>query len=262
VSQNKSSTQSVIDYWNKRPCNINHSPLPVGTVEYFNEVEVRKYFVEPHIPEFANFTAWKDKRVLEIGLGIGTDAVNFMRNGADYTGIEISDESLNIAVKRFECFGLNGHFYLGNVENLLNLNLQGTFDLVYSFGVLHHTPSIEKSIEQIRNLCGPESTFKFMVYAKNSWKNALIEAGLEQPEAQSGCPIANTYTKNEISDICRRNGFEVKKIVQAHIFPYEIAPYKNYEYKKLPWFETMPDDVFEALENSLGWHLLVDCTPI
>lgn len=252
----------VADYWNRRPCNIYHSPLPIGTIAYFDEVEKRKYFVEPHIPSFANFQKWNAKKVLEIGAGIGTDAINFARHGADYTGIELSEESLRITKLRFECFGLSGNFVIGSVESLEDVIPPSIFDLVYSFGVLHHTPDIALALDQIRKYCGPDTVFKFMVYAKHSWKNALINAGLEQPEAQTGCPIANTFSKSEIISLCRNSGFEVVGIEQAHIFPYEVSSYKNYEYKKLPWFESMPEEVFVALEKSLGWHLLIDCSPV
>lgn len=106
--------KAVENYWNSRPCNIRHSTLEIGTIEYFDEVEARKYFVEPHIPNFAGFESWRGKRVLEIGCGIGTDAVNFARSGAEYTGVELSVESLNLAKKRFEVYGLEGEFLLGN----------------------------------------------------------------------------------------------------------------------------------------------------
>src|ERR1700747_489391 len=94
--------EAVEAYWNARPCNVRHSPKPVGSREYFDEVEQRKHFVEPHIPGFAQFARWKGKRVLEVGCGIGTAAVNFARCGADYTGVELSDASLKLTRQRFD----------------------------------------------------------------------------------------------------------------------------------------------------------------
>src|SRR5437879_4912272 len=132
--------RAVRDYWNTRPCNIRHSRAPVGTREYFDEVEQRKYSVEPHIPGFAEFAKWRGKRVLEIGCGIGTDAVNFARAGADYTAIEYSEKSLELTRKRFEVYGLHGKFYHGDAQQLERLLPRQTFDLIYSFGVIHHTP--------------------------------------------------------------------------------------------------------------------------
>jgi len=117
----RSLTEDIEEYWDRRPCNIKHSTKQVGTREYFNEVEERKYFVEPHIPLFAEFPKWKNKRVLEIGCGIGTDSINFARHGADLTCIELSEKSLNITQERFKKFGLDANFHLGNAENLFDL---------------------------------------------------------------------------------------------------------------------------------------------
>ena len=94
--------EKVKEFWDRRPCNIRHSPKPVGTREYFDEVEARKYFVEPHIPRFAQFERWRGKKVLEIGCGIGTDTINFARHGAQVTAVELSEKSLEIAKKRAE----------------------------------------------------------------------------------------------------------------------------------------------------------------
>jgi hypothetical protein len=84
----------------------------------------------------------------------------------------------------------------------------------------------------------------------------MIEAGYDQPEAQSGCPVAFTYTHEEI----RRElleGFDVCSIEQAHIFPFVVEKYIEYEYEIVPWFAAMPREMFRALEKNLGWHALI-----
>lgn len=91
----------VKDFWNSRPCNIRHSVKDVGSKEYFDEVEKKKFFVEPHIKTFSKFERWSGKKVLEIGCGIGTAAINFARFGADYTGVELSSKSLELTQQRF-----------------------------------------------------------------------------------------------------------------------------------------------------------------
>lgn len=245
----------VKKFWDDRPCNIRHSGKDIGTKEYFDEVESKKFFVEPHILDFTEFSNWKGKKVLEIGCGLATVGANFAINRAEYTGVELSESSLELAKKRFEVIGQSGNFYYGNAEELSSFVPVETYDLIYSFGVIHHSPHPEKIISEIKKYMNENSTLKIMLYAKDSWKNYMIEAGFDQPEAQYGCPIANTYTKQEVIELL--NGYEVLSIEQDHIFPYQIEPYKNGEYIKQPWFDSMPPEMFRTLEKNLGWHLLI-----
>jgi SAM-dependent methyltransferase len=227
----------------------------LGTIEYFDEVELKKFRAEPHILKFTEFPQWKNKKVLEVGCGLGTVGINFALNSADYTGVELSKESLEIAKKRFEVYNQSGKFYLGNAEELSSFVHIETYDLIYSFGVIHHSPHPEKIISEIKKYMNENSVLKIMLYAKDSWKNYMIDAGLDQPEAQYGCPIANTYTKQDVVELL--DGYEVLSIEQDHIFPYQIEPYKKGKYIKQPWFDAMPIEMFETLEKNLGWHLLI-----
>ena len=241
-------------FWDDRPCNIRHSDKPVGSKEYFEEVSAKKYFVEKHIPEFAQFSAWNGKKVLEVGCGIGTAAQSFIEAGALYTGIDISPKSIELAKKRL---GDGGDVKVADAQT--DLVDEGVYDLVYSFGVLHHIPNLSKALENIRRSLKPGGVFKLMMYAENSWKKMCIDAGLDQYEAQSGVPIAHTYTKDEITHILTNHGFTDVHIEQDHIFPWRIEEYKAHEYIKEPWFEAMPDDMFRAMEKRFGWHLLITC---
>src|SRR5262252_3555126 len=134
--------ERVRAFWNERPCNVRHSPKPVGSREYFEEVEHRRYFVEPHIPGFAEFPRWAGRRVLEIGCGIGTETIAFARAGAYVTALELSDASAEVARKRAEVYALQDRItiHIGNAEALPQIVPPTAFDLVYAFGVIHHSP--------------------------------------------------------------------------------------------------------------------------
>ena len=249
------SIDTVKKYWNDRPCNVKHSKEEIGTKKYFDEVEKKKLTAEQHIRTFSNFDEWNGKKVLEIGCGLATVGINFASHGADYTGVELSDESLKLAKQRFDVYGMNGNFFSGNAEYLSTFVPIKTYDLIYSFGVIHHSPNPEKIISEIKKYMNENSILKIMLYAKDSWKNYMIEAGLDQPEAQYGCPIVHTYTKSDIVDLLE--GYDIISIEQDHIFPYQVEPYKRGEYIKQPWFESMPLEMFRSLEKNLGWHLLI-----
>lgn len=263
------SIGDVRDYWNRRPCNIRHSTAEIGTQEYFDQVEARKYMVEPHIPAFADFPAWKNKKVLEIGCGIGTDTINFARAGAQVTAVDLSSESLELAKKRADVFGYSDRisFYEVNAENLSDYIPAEKYDLVYSFGVVHHSPHPEAIIKQIRdNFVASGTTLKLMVYYRYSWKvlwMLLQEKGrfwqlddiiAKHSEAQTGCPVTYSYTKSTIGDLIG-DGFQVNETFVDHIFPYQIPKYVKYEYEKEWYWKMMPEAMFRAFERRFGWHL-------
>lgn len=264
--------EQVRDYWNQRPCNIRHSPKPVGTREYFDEVEARKYFVEPHIPGFAQFERWRGRKVLEIGCGIGTDSINFARSGARLTAVELSERSLEICRQRFDIFGLRARFYQGNAEELSAFVPVEPYDLVYSFGVIHHTPHPERVVQEIKRYCHPQTEIRLMLYAKWSWKalwivlrygrGAFWRAGelvRHYSEAQTGSPVTYTYSAGEIERLMA--DFTIVQIRKDHIFPYVIEKYTNYEYAWQWYFRIMPRRLFRWLERHLGWHMLVTAKP-
>jgi len=262
--------EKVKKYWNDRPCNIRHSQESLGTKEYFNEVETKKYCVESHIRDFAEFKRWKGKKVLEIGGGIGTEIINFARAGAQVTVIDISEKSLEIARKRAEVFNLSDHikFYQGNAEELAKFIPMQKFDLIWSFGVIHHTPNPENVIKSIKEYMSPHSELRFMVYNKFSWKVfwILLKYGkgafwnldkliAQHSEAQTGCPVTYTYTKKTVKVLLK--GFNVEDIQVEHIFPYRIPEYKKNIYVKVWYFRYLPIKLFQWIEKKLGWHMCV-----
>jgi 2-polyprenyl-3-methyl-5-hydroxy-6-metoxy-1,4-benzoquinol methylase len=266
------SIAEVRGFWDSRPCNVRHSPRPVGSKEYFDEVEARKYLVEPHIPGFADFARWRGKRVLEVGCGIGTDSINFARVGAELTAVDLSGESLRLAERRAEVMGVADRirFAQADAEELASVLGGERFDLIYSFGVIHHTPHPERALAEMRALAAPGGTMKLMVYHRRSWKVFWILAARERgrfwraeelvakhAEAQLGCPVAFTYTRREARALVEDAGFRVRDVRVDHVFPYRIRDYVDYRYVKEPYFRWVPTPVFRRFERTLGWHLLV-----
>ena len=264
------SLDGVRDYWNARPCNIRHSDKEVGTLEYFTEVKNRKYLVEPHILGFADFERWRGKRVLEIGSGLGTDTEMFARHGAIVTAIDYSEESLKLAQKRIKIFELDKQvtFYHADVERLSREIPVEKYDLIYSFGVLHHTPNPGMALSELKKFMGRGSQLKIMVYHRDSLK--AMGARLRHPlwpadkaiamhsEAQTGCPVTYSYSRASVRELLC--GFKITDMFVDHIFPYIIPLYKQYEYKKVWYFRMLSQSIFHVLERTLGWHLCVTAT--
>jgi 2-polyprenyl-3-methyl-5-hydroxy-6-metoxy-1,4-benzoquinol methylase len=265
----------VQKYWNDRPCNVRHSPAPVGSPDWIIETEQRKRKVEPHIAEFAKYDQWFGSRVLEIGCGIGIDTVAFARTGARVTAIDLSEESIKLARKRAELAKVTVDFRQMNAENLewAALFLRRAFDLVYAFGSIHHSPDPEQIIIGARKCMGSGGALKIMVYNKWSWKSlwVLLKYGhgkfwkfreliAKYSEAQTGCPVTHVYSPRELREMLERNGFVVRKMYKDHIFKFDVEDYKTYKYTVAQPWKWMPAKMFRWFERHFGWHLLCEAT--
>lgn len=248
----------VENYWDRQPCNVNHSKKKFLSKEYFNEVRKKRYFVEPHILKFADFKKYKNKAVLEIGCGIGTDGIEFIKNGANYFGIELSNNSLDIFRERIKVLKLSNKkitLLQSSVENFKDVP-QINYDLIYSFGVIHHTPNMKKAFDEIYKLANKKTLIKIMLYAKNSYKNFMLDITNYRYESQNNCPVVYKTDTNDLEKLVK-NRFKILEVSQDFIFPYQIKPYKKNIYRKIKHFEHMPSKVFDKLSKEIGEHMLI-----
>jgi SAM-dependent methyltransferase len=161
-------------------------------------------------------------------------------------------------------------FVACDAEHLSEKLPHGHYDLVYSFGVLHHTPHPDAALSEIRKLVKPGGTLKVMVYHRYSWKVlwAIATYGkcafwradeiiARHSEAQTGCPVTYSYSRRTARDWVERHGFTVEDIYVDHVFPYRIPDYVQYRYVRNWYFRIMPKSVFRAFERVFGWHLMI-----
>jgi ubiquinone/menaquinone biosynthesis C-methylase UbiE len=159
--------EQVREYWEARPCGTSVSDAQSGSPEFFAEVEHYRYQTEPCIPRFARFESTRGKRVLEIGTGAATDFINFARAGADLTGVDLTAAAVDLAQTRLGNEGLQARVLRADAENL-PFDDQ-TFDVVYSWGVLHHTPDTERAIQEVHRVLADGGEARIMLYSRRSW---------------------------------------------------------------------------------------------
>lgn len=158
---------AVRDYWTENPCNSDYS-VQQERKKYFEEVTYKRFQGrEWHVPIIARFEDFRNKDVLEIGCGIGTDGEEFAKNGARYVGIDLSPSSIELSKERFRLNRLRGTFIVANAEERLPFP-NNSFDHIYSFGVIHHTPNPEKVGREMYRVLRPNGTFCAMLYNRSS----------------------------------------------------------------------------------------------
>lgn len=250
---------SIKAYWNKQPCNIKHSNKKIGTKGFFEDCEKKKAFVEPDTIPFAQYEKYKGKNVLEVGVGIGTEMMRFLNHEpSHYKGIDLSEESINIARQRLKVYEKDQEMIsCENAETFCPEKYKSYFDLVYSFGVIHHSPNPLTILKNAYKMLKPGGELKIMIYHKNSVKGLFLKDEHVTVEAQKGCPLAYTYSKEEAMDLVHSASFEIEDIQIKHIFAYHIEEYKKGNYVKDKYFKHWPESVFQELSNLMGWHLLI-----
>jgi SAM-dependent methyltransferase len=165
--QNAAQLQTRVQaYWNAKPCDSEFSAREKLSREFFLEVERERYRLQGHIPALIDAIAWRGRRVLEIGTGVGTDARRIIGRGGIYTGVNVDAGSTHATASALYTFGLPGGVLQADATALQFPDR--SFDVVYTFGVLHHIPNVERAIAHIRRVLKPGGELVAMLYNRTS----------------------------------------------------------------------------------------------
>jgi len=162
-------------FWEHEPCGT--ASAIVGdraprTREWFEEIERYRYQVEPFIHAVAQFTRHRGKKVLEVGVGAGTDHLQWARAGCECHGVDLTDAGIETTRARLAIYGLASDLRRVDAESLPFGD--GTFDLVYSWGVIHHSEHPARIVAEIRRVLRPGGTFIGMLYHRRSVTALLL----------------------------------------------------------------------------------------
>ncbi|MFZ0479750.1 MAG: class I SAM-dependent methyltransferase [Terriglobales bacterium] len=149
---------AVQNFWNAEPCGSRY----LGENADFDAHARTRYELEPFIREFAGFESAAGKRVLEIGVGMGADYLEWLKAGAVATGVDLSSASLARARQRCEIAGYTPDLRQADAEHLPFAN--DSFDVVYSYGVMHHSPDVTQCIREARRVLRPGGSLRIMLY--------------------------------------------------------------------------------------------------
>jgi ubiquinone/menaquinone biosynthesis C-methylase UbiE len=201
---NSNLKERVRAFWQENPCGTKFADAEMGTRRFYELVEEHRYTKEWHIPQAAAFESARGLRVLEIGCGLGTDGAQFAKAGAIYTGVDLTDAAVDLARKRFELFNLPGEFRTADAENLDFPD--NTFDLVYSHGVLHHTPDTERAVREVHRVLKPGGRAVVMLYHRNSYNyriniRVLRRMGAHLLKSEAGLKLVHRMTGEPVESL-------------------------------------------------------------
>jgi ubiquinone/menaquinone biosynthesis C-methylase UbiE len=204
VESNNNLKERVRAFWQEHPCGTKFADAEPGSPRFYELVEEHRYTKEWHIPAAADFSSAAGLKVLEIGCGLGTDGAQFAKAGADYTGVDLTEAAVELARKRFEISNLPGKFQTADAENLEFAD--ESFDLVYSHGVLHHTPDTAGAIREIHRVLRPGGRAIVMLYHRDSYNyrvniSVLRRAGARLLKSEAGIRFVNRITGEPLESL-------------------------------------------------------------
>ncbi len=248
------TTDQVRRYWNARIHDLEMTTHPVGSREFFADLDEYRFDKLRYLPELVDFAGFRAQRVLEVGCGIGTDLARFARGGAVVTGIDLSQTAIDLARKNFAGLGLHGDLRVADGEALPFPD--ASFDVVYGHGVLQYAVAPERLVAEAHRVLAPGGAGIFMVYNRISWLNGLskvMKVALEHEDA----PVLRKYTIGEFRRLLAPFG-EVRIVPER--FPVKSRLHGGW---KGAAFNTLFVGAFNALPRALvrplGWHLMAFC---
>jgi SAM-dependent methyltransferase len=242
-------------YWNERIHDLKMTAHPVGSREFFEDLEQYRFEKLHYLPQVVDFSAYRDRRVLEVGCGIGTDLVRFAEGGAHVTGIDLSETAIRLAERNFALRGLApADLKVANGEAMPFAD--ESFDLVYAHGVVQYTADAPRMIAECHRVLNAGGEAVFMVYNRISWLNALskvMRVDLEHEDA----PVLEKYSIPEFRRLLDR--FRHVRIVPER-FPVASrlhGGWKGLLYNKafVGMFNVLP----RKIVRRFGWHLMALC---
>ncbi|MDX6385672.1 MAG: hypothetical protein QOK48_3245 [Blastocatellia bacterium] len=236
-----------------------------GTREFFDEVERHRYQeYAPWMPEVMGFNDFAGARLLEVGCGMGTDLLQFARAGAHVTGIDLTPRSIQISRQHFDLYDAQGDFAVSDAENLPFAD--GSFEVVYSNGVLHHTPDTAEAVREVHRVLRPGGLARVMLYHRGSlgyWGEVVMRYGILKGELLRGKSTADIMGKyveynegggNPLVKVYSRS--EARRLFSMFSeVTVQVAQLTRAEFYFLGG--VIPEGIFQRLARSIGWNVIV-----
>lgn len=185
--------RAVHDFWNAASCGEELYLRGSQRQDYAAQA-TKRYELEPYIPGFAGFADARSKDVLEIGVGLGADHQRFAEAGARLSGVDLTERAIDHTDRRLAAFGLQSRLQTADAERLPFDD--SSFDIVYSWGVLHHSPNTPKAIDEVWRVLRPGGSARIMVYHTHSLVGYMLWLRYALLVGRPGRTLADIYDQH------------------------------------------------------------------